>query len=119
MLSAVQRPYDSFLPVISKHEFRPLQDPLTNSNTTMSHVPQELHNGFKTDYDEPRHSSCQKLLFSATLTSDPGKIASLGLRDPKYFVVREVTTGVADERHMASENFSMPTNLSVGLRSTS
>lgn len=85
----------------------------------MSHIPRELYNEFKTDYDEPRHSSCQKLLFSATLTSDPGKIASLGLRDPKYFLVRETTIGAAGDRHVVSESFSMPTNLTVGLRSTS
>ena len=115
----MQRPYDSYLPVISKREVRPLQDPLTNSDATLSPVPQEPLNGFKTDYDEPRHSSCQKLLFSATLTRDPGKIASLGLRDPKYFVVREATTGVVDERHMVSESFTMPANLTVGLRSAS
>lgn len=59
------------------------------------------------------HSSCQKLLFSATLTSDPGKIASLGLQDPKYFIVRETASGATGSRHAASESFSMPTNLMV------
>jgi len=69
---------------------------------------------FRADYDEPIHSSCQKLLFSATLTSDPGKIASLGLRDPKYFIVRDTTTGPTDSHHVVSENFGMPASLTVG-----
>ena len=72
---------------------------------------------FRTDYDEPMHSSCQKLLFSATLTSDPGKLASLGLRDPKYFIVRDTATGPIDGRHAVSESFSMPVNLTVGFSS--
>jgi len=71
----------------------------------------------RTDYDEPMHSPCQKLLFSATLTNDPGKIASLGLRDPKYFIVRETASGPTDNHHVASENFSMPANLTVGFSS--
>lgn len=47
-----------------------------------------LFPGIRTDIDEKSHSSCQKLLFSATLTRDPAKIAQLELRDPKYFIVR-------------------------------
>lgn len=80
-------------------------------------VPHEPIDEFRTDYDEPKHSPCQKLLFSATLTSDPGKIASLGLRDPKYFVVRGTANGAKDSHHAASENFSMPANLMVGFSS--
>ena len=72
---------------------------------------------FRTDYDEPMHSSCQKLLFSATLTNDPGKIASLGLQDPKYFIVRETATAPTDSHHAVSENFGMPANLTVGFSS--
>ncbi|KAG6837240.1 hypothetical protein H0H93_012634 [Arthromyces matolae] len=53
--------------------------------------------------------SCQKLLFSATLTRDPGKIAALDLRDPKYFVVQDSKKdGVLD---VVMEKFSMPTTL--------
>ncbi|CAG8616479.1 15105_t:CDS:2, partial [Acaulospora colombiana] len=44
---------------------------------------------FGSEIDEEAHSSCQKLLFSATLTRDPAKIAELQLRKPKYFIVRE------------------------------
>ncbi|KAL5526408.1 DBP6 [Sanghuangporus sanghuang] len=74
--------------------------------TFLPHIP--------TDYDDPKHSSCQKLLFSATLTRDPARIAALGLRDPKYFVVQ----GVADTREKTSaaeafgmEDFAMPAGL--------
>ncbi|KZT73162.1 DEAD-domain-containing protein [Daedalea quercina L-15889] len=71
----------------------------------------------RTDIDEKRESSCQKLLFSATLTRDPAKIAALNLREPKYFVVQ------GQRRHGNSENgeegvldfvmekFSMPATL--------
>lgn len=67
------------------------------------------------DFAEQRHFSCQKLLFSATLTQDPGKLASLGLRNPKYFIVQ----GHADDgsdgapSHLVSERFAMPTTLTV------
>ncbi|OCB89939.1 DEAD-domain-containing protein [Sanghuangporus baumii] len=74
--------------------------------TFLPHIP--------TDYDDPKHSSCQKLLFSATLTRDPARIAALGLRDPKYFVVQ----GVADTKEKTSaaeafgmEDFAMPAGL--------
>lgn len=110
VLAAVQCPYDSYLPLISKR-FHPIEDPLAADGATTSLGLQERPGEFKTDYDEPTHSSCQKLLLSATLTSDPGKIASLGLRDPKYFVVREYATGAAGGYRVVSENFSMPTNL--------
>ncbi|KAK2460978.1 hypothetical protein APHAL10511_007448 [Amanita phalloides] len=66
-----------------------------------------------TELFEKRESSCQKLLFSATLTRDPGKIASLGLRDPKYFIIQEKQVQ-ADESgvlSIAMEKFSTPTTL--------
>ncbi|KZT07643.1 DEAD-domain-containing protein [Laetiporus sulphureus 93-53] len=71
----------------------------------------------RTDVDERRESSCQKLLFSATLTRDPAKIAALGLREPKYFIVQgrkgegeeeEEEAGVLDT---VMEKFSMPATL--------
>ncbi|OBZ72495.1 Oligomycin resistance ATP-dependent permease YOR1 [Grifola frondosa] len=69
----------------------------------------------RTDIDEKKQSSCQKLLFSATLTRDPSKIAALNLHDPKYFVVqsqKESTItkeeGVLD---LVMEKFSMPATL--------
>ncbi|KAF9468213.1 P-loop containing nucleoside triphosphate hydrolase protein [Collybia nuda] len=62
---------------------------------------------------ERKESSCQKLLFSATLTRDPGKIAALDLRDPKYFVIQgskghEADSGILD---VVMEKFSMPSTL--------
>ncbi|CAE6512021.1 unnamed protein product [Rhizoctonia solani] len=60
-----------------------------------------------TELDEPYHSSCQKLLFSATLTHDPSKIVPLGLRDPRYFVVGD-QSGVGAEE----ETFAFPDTLS-------
>ncbi|KAH0833243.1 DEAD-domain-containing protein [Lanmaoa asiatica] len=68
------------------------------------------HYGYcQVDVGERRGFSCQKLLFSATLTRDPGKLASLGLRDPKYFVVRSQSEGaygclrtIAKTAHVAS-----------------
>jgi ATP-dependent RNA helicase DDX51/DBP6 len=68
----------------------------------------------QTDLDEKRESSCQKLLFSATLMSDPGRIAALELRKPRYIVVKSSseghTSGVLD---VAMEKFSMPSTLKV------
>lgn len=117
VLAAIQRPCDPYIPLAtSRHSFRPLEDSSAGCGMTASSVPVpgEPCKEFKTDYDEPWHSSCQKLLFSATLTSDPGKIASLGLQDPKYFVVRETVTSAAGSHHMVSEGFSVPANLAVG-----
>ncbi|KAH7884661.1 DEAD-domain-containing protein [Phlebopus sp. FC_14] len=62
---------------------------------------------------EGKETSCQKLLFSATLTRDPGKLASLGLRDPKYFVVQN-QTDAADgpgASNIVADRFAMPSTL--------
>lgn len=67
------------------------------------------------DFDDPTEPSCQKLLFSATLTRDPAKIAALGLRNPKYFVVQE-DAGVGEgpaALSLATEEFAMPSELKV------
>ncbi|KAI8086422.1 P-loop containing nucleoside triphosphate hydrolase protein [Halteromyces radiatus] len=40
------------------------------------------------DIDLPKAPAVQKLLFSATLTKDPGKIAGLHLTDPEYISVQ-------------------------------
>jgi len=61
----------------------------------------------RTDFDDKQEPSCQKLLFSATLTRDPSKIAALGLRDPKYFIVQ---SGDGDGIHV-TEKFTMPPTL--------
>jgi ATP-dependent RNA helicase DDX51/DBP6 len=68
----------------------------------------------QTDLDEKRESSCQKLLFSATLMNDPGRIAALELRKPRYIVVQSSSesheSGVLD---VVMEKFSIPTTLKV------
>lgn len=81
-----------------------------------------------TELDERRAPSCQKLLFSATLTRDPGKLRALALNDPCYFVVQapraipSADAGEADAERvgdvlegMAMERFSMPATLRVSL----
>ncbi|KAI0035414.1 P-loop containing nucleoside triphosphate hydrolase protein [Vararia minispora EC-137] len=68
--------------------------------------------GILTDIDEKKETSCQKLLFSATLMSDPGKIRALELRDPHYIIVQSASAdkeaGVLD---VVMEKFSMPATL--------
>ena len=59
---------------------------------------------------EEKETSCQKLLFSATLTRDPAKISALNLRDPKYFIVQSRADG--EEPHIF-ESYSMPSTLTV------
>lgn len=61
------------------------------------------------------NSSCQKLLFSATLTQDPGKIAAMRLREPKYFVVRGSKSAEAQNpaSDFITEKFSVPSTLQV------
>ncbi|KAI0067189.1 DEAD-domain-containing protein [Artomyces pyxidatus] len=66
----------------------------------------------RTDLDEKRETSCQKLLFSATLMSDPGKIAALELRDPQYIVVQAPNRNTEEGMlGVAMEKFSMPATL--------
>lgn len=65
-----------------------------------------------TFYMERKESSCQKLLFSATLTRDPGKIAALDLRDPKYFIVQG-NKGDSEPVNLVMEKFTMPATLKV------
>lgn len=66
--------------------------------------------GLRADIDDKKYPSCQKLLFSATLTTDPGKLAALDLRNPKYFVVQ----GQCEEPeidgipNIIAERFTMP-----------
>lgn len=67
-----------------------------------------------TDLDEKRECSCQKLLFSATLMNDPGRIAALELRSPRYIVVQ--SSSESQESGVMSivmEKFSIPTTLRV------
>jgi ATP-dependent RNA helicase DDX51/DBP6 len=71
-----------------------------------------------TALDENRKSSCQKLLFSATLTRDPSKIAALNLREPKYFIVQTSKKEAGDDEEynimdVVMEKFTMPASLKV------
>ncbi|EPQ54018.1 DEAD-domain-containing protein [Gloeophyllum trabeum ATCC 11539] len=103
VLAAVRPPPNPLpLPVISS-ALLPYPDAL---------APSFLHPHIPTDLDETKEPSCQKLLFSATLTSDPGKLKALGLREAKYFVVRSADgeqEGVAEG--VAMEKFTMPATL--------
>jgi ATP-dependent RNA helicase DDX51/DBP6 len=47
-------------------------------------------------------TQCQKLLFSATLTRDPATIATLGLRNPEYYI-----HGTED----VTEQYALPSTL--------
>ncbi|GAC99022.1 hypothetical protein PHSY_006619 [Pseudozyma hubeiensis SY62] len=65
---------------------------------------------------EEASPSVQKLLFSATLTRDPAKIAALGLRNPHYITVQD-SHSAGDERNerrdgaQQHERFSLPHSL--------
>lgn len=67
--------------------------------------------------DEKKETSCQKLLFSATLTRDPSKIVALNLREPKYFIVQGSTRAHADNEEsivdVVMEKYTMPASLKV------
>ncbi len=79
-----------------------------------SHVEAGAAQDEQTPIPYPDWLSCQKLLFSATLLSGPGRIAALELRKPRYIVVKSSSeshaSGVLD---VAMEKFSMPTALKV------
>ena len=62
-------------------------------------------------HTDHKMTSCQKLLFSATLTRDPSKIATLDLQDPKYFIVQGSDQG--EILDVIMEKFSMPSTLIV------
>ncbi|GBE87801.1 DEAD-domain-containing protein [Sparassis latifolia] len=68
-----------------------------------------------TDTDEKRDSSCQKLLFSATLTRDPAKISALNLHNPRYFIVQSRKESAVPEEasvlDLVMEKFTMPAGL--------
>ena len=55
-----------------------------------------------------RPAQLRKLLFSATLTKDPQKLASLGLVNPKHFDAHHLSS----ETHGSSQRYSMPPALS-------
>ncbi|OZJ03692.1 hypothetical protein BZG36_03492, partial [Bifiguratus adelaidae] len=67
----------------------------------------------KTDIDLKTKSQLQKLLFSATLTKNPAKIASLHLQNPQYISVVSVdtakTTDAVDET--VKTKYALPSTL--------
>ncbi|KAF5326822.1 hypothetical protein D9619_004453 [Psilocybe cf. subviscida] len=99
-----------------------VSDSVTSSNSLMDFMTPDglaptFSDGFPSNISsfflEPKESSCQKLLFSATLTSDPGKITSLNLRKPKYFIVQGRTDKDSDSDllDVVMEKFTMPETL--------
>ena len=71
-----------------------------------------------TDLDDKKTVSCQKLLFSATLTRDPSKIAAIGLKDPKYFIVQSAGANDEGQAMLVEESFAMPATLTVCLNTS-
>lgn len=55
----------------------------------------------------PTQSPCQKLLFSATLTTDPSKVAALELRNPRYYLIKSSSSEQIDGTHQ----FTFPAGL--------
>lgn len=53
---------------------------------------------------------CQKLLFSATLTRDPAKVAALNLNSPRYYIVQ--STGTTANPAAVGTSFALPSTLS-------
>ncbi|BGP43372.1 ATP-dependent RNA helicase dbp6 [Rhodotorula kratochvilovae] len=65
------------------------------------------------DVDERCHGSCQKLLFSATLSRDPAKIDALHLHRPVYISVEDALDPHAEDEGVDSElKFTFPAELS-------
>jgi len=99
-------------------EYSKAPQPLSNlvpdglAPSFLDHLPQPHFPSF---FLERKASSCQKLLFSATLTRDPGKISALELRNPKYFIVQgsEKETVGGEVLDVVMEKFSMPSTLKV------
>ncbi len=94
-----------------------------SSEGTLAQAPYELlssaSSGFgaaaRSTLQEEAVPSVQKLLFSATLTRDPAKIAALGLRNPHYITVQDDNPAADGEAGRADraqhERFSLPHSL--------
>jgi ATP-dependent RNA helicase DDX51/DBP6 len=113
VLAATRPPTASPIPGPSQPLGLPYPDALAPAFLHLSYDA----SGIETDLDDKKESSCQKLLFSATLMSDPGRIHALELRNPHYIVVqqpsapdRDTDGGVLD---VVMEKFSVPTSLKV------
>ncbi|WVQ70799.1 hypothetical protein IAR50_000321 [Cryptococcus sp. DSM 104548] len=62
------------------------------------------------EWCDPIPSTCQKLLFSATLTRDPSKVAALALQRPKYYIVQ--SSSLPSIPTNIGEHFALPSSLS-------
>ncbi|CAG8582813.1 13565_t:CDS:10, partial [Racocetra persica] len=60
---------------------------------TFLHIP-------KVDISEPKTSAVQKLLFSATLTRNPAKIASLHLINPRYISIQSMNKNEGEVKYV-------------------
>ncbi|EIW66250.1 hypothetical protein TREMEDRAFT_35235, partial [Tremella mesenterica DSM 1558] len=58
---------------------------------------------------DPPEQQCQKLLFSATLTRDPAKVASLSLNSPRYYIIQ--SSLAQPSAHSIGEQFAIPASL--------
>lgn len=63
----------------------------------------------ESDVEDPKALSVQKLLFSATLTRNPAKIASLQLSDPQYVAVQDG----GNENGEDKQKYTTPAGLTV------
>ncbi|ODN99600.1 ATP-dependent RNA helicase DDX51/DBP6 [Cryptococcus wingfieldii CBS 7118] len=62
------------------------------------------------EWCDPLPSTCQKLLFSATLTRDPSKVAALALQRPQYYIVQ--SSSLPSIPTNIGEHFALPSSLS-------
>lgn len=110
VLAATRPPAHVEAGVVSEETSIPYPDALSPAFLHLLRGGAAVH----TDLDEKRECSCQKLLFSATLMNDPGRIAALELRSPRYVVVQSSResqeSGVLG---VVMEKFSIPTTLRV------
>lgn len=119
LLSALNPP-DSLAPNSSDTKFVPEDaysdpfpacDPLAPAWLAASSL-----GGPRTDFTQDKQVSCQKLLFSATLTRDPGKIAALNLRNPQYIIVGSGGSHAAPGLEgQIGDTHAFPPNLRVSL----
>ncbi|KAL1412400.1 ATP-dependent RNA helicase dbp6 [Vanrija albida] len=58
---------------------------------------------------DPVQSTCQKLLFSATLTRDPAKVAALDLSSPQYYIVQSTSNPLSATA--VGSSFALPSEL--------
>lgn len=63
----------------------------------------------ESDVEDPKALSVQKLLFSATLTRNPAKIASLQLSDPQYVAVQDGGNEDGEDK----QKYTTPAGLTV------